>query len=90
MSVLLSAYGPRQPRIWFDVEPLPSEHHAMGWHDHITPFQLGAAHDLQHSLGVDLQAETRAMFGDDTDFYQLNARSARALLAKLGRGESNE
>lgn len=92
MSVLLSAYDLCQPRIWFaddDGQPPPptNPHHAPSFAQLITLGQIVDGRRLCREQLLDLQVETRTMFGDETDFYQLNAKSARALLAKLERAD---
>lgn len=95
MSVLLSAYGPRPPRIWYDDDEVwqppaaTNPHHARGMADLITPGQIVDGRHLCREQSLDLQVETQAMFGPETDFYQLSARSARALLVKLERVDND-
>lgn len=78
------------PHIWLaddEGQPLAATnpHHAHNLFDLLTPQQIVDGRRLCLEQSLDLQAETRAMFGPETDFYQLSARSARTLLAKLER-----
>lgn len=80
--------------IWYDNELAPavttpllplSAHHSITMADLLTPAQRERGKELCERMNTTVQAEATAMFGPGVNFYQLNRRSARALVMGLER-----